>query len=66
MTNKLIDFQKRDDKYSYISLCADEEFLRESAVNFTKSTAHELNIKPLDLCGYLMGYFLSDHLFKKE
>lgn len=66
MTDKLIDFQKRDDKYSYISLCADEEFLREYAVDFVKATAHKLNIKPFELCGYLTGYFLGDHLFKKE
>lgn len=66
MTDKLIDFQKRDDKYSYISLRANEEFLRESAVNFIKSTAHELKIKPIALCAYLTGYFLGDCISTKD
>lgn len=61
-TKKLIDFQQRDDKYSYISLCTDEKVLRESAVNFIKATAHELKIEPYALCGYLTGYFLSDKI----
>lgn len=62
MTKNLIDFQQRDEKYSYMSLCTDEKVLRESAVNFIKATAHELKIEPYALCGYLTGYFLSDKI----
>lgn len=63
--DKLIDFQKKNDASTFISLPSpcDEEFAKDALIDFVRAISKSTNIEPIQLCGYISGVFLGEKIF---
>ena len=63
--DKLIDFQKKNDASTFISLpsLCDEEFAKDALIDFVRAISRSVNIEPIQLCSYASGVFLAEKIF---